>query len=212
MESDQDVIELTIDEALDRAARLAANGRTILGITGCPGAGKSTMSAAIRRSVPSSAVVPMDGFHMLNADLVRLGRRDRKGAPDTFDVEGYMAMLDRVRRQSSSVVVTAPGYDRAASAPVPDAISVDPDVALVVTEGNYLLLEDTPWAAVRPLLDEVWFVDVDDAARVPRLIARHIEFGKSPDEAHEWVMRSDEANAAVVVETRERADVVVRLL
>jgi pantothenate kinase len=210
MEPDATVIELTVDEAIERAAALAAAGRALLGIAGCPGAGKSTLSDAITGSVRSSVVVPMDGFHMLNEDLVRLGRRDRKGAPDTFDAKAYVALLDRVRRQTSEVV-TAPRYDRAASAPVPDAITVDPDVALVITEGNYLLVDQSPWAAVRPLLDEVWFVEVDDAIRVPRLIARHIAFGKSPDEAREWVMRSDEANAAVVAATRGRADVVVRL-
>jgi pantothenate kinase len=211
VEAGAPLIDLTLDEAIDRAATLAAGSRTLLGITGCPGAGKSTLSAAITRDVASSVVVPMDGFHMLNADLIRLGRRDRKGAPDTFDAPAYVAMLNRLRRQSPGEIVTAPRYDRAASAPVPDAITVDPDIALVVTEGNYLLLDDAPWTAVRALLDEVWFVDVDDEERVPRLIARHVEFGKSPEEAHEWVMRSDEANAAVVAATRDRADVLVRL-
>ncbi len=183
----------------------------MLGIAGCPGAGKSTLSAAIVATVPSSVIVPMDGFHMLNAELERLGRRNRKGAPDTFDVDGYAALLERVRNQESDATVLAPRYDRAASAPVADAIAIRSDVALVITEGNYLLLDEARWSAVRGLLDEVWFVDVDDAVRVPRLIERHIEFGKSPDEAREWVMRSDEANAAVVVATRYRADVVVRL-
>jgi pantothenate kinase len=209
------VIELSVVEAIDRATALTAdaNGarRAILGIAGCPGSGKSTLSAALTAGVPSTVVVPMDGFHMLNDDLVRLGRRNRKGAPDTFDVEAYVTLLDRIRHQSPGDTIMAPRYDRAASAPVPDAIAVEPGVALVVTEGNYLLLDDGRWRAVRPLLDQVWFVDVDDTLRVPRLIARHIEFGKSPDEAREWVMRSDEANAAVVAASRSRADVVVRL-
>ena len=205
------MIELSLPEAIERAAALTDGGRAVLGIAGCPGAGKSTLSAAITASVGSSVVVPMDGFHMLNKDLVRLGRRNRKGAPDTFDVGGFVAMLQRVRHQSAGEILTAPRYDRAASAPVPDAITVAPDVALVITEGNYLLLEDSPWNEVRPLLDEVWFADVDDAVRVPRLIARHIQFGKTPDEAEEWVMRSDEANAALVASTRNRADVVVHL-
>lgn len=205
------MIELSVAEVIDRAALLAENGRAMIGICGCPGSGKSTLSAAITAEVRSSVVVPMDGFHLLNEDLVQLGRRDRKGAPDTFDVKGYVALLERVRGQTPGEVITAPRYDRAASVPVPDAIAVESDVALVITEGNYLLLEHAPWSAVRRLLDEVWFVDVDDAVRVPRLIARHIAFGKSRDEAREWVMRSDEANAASVVASRERADVVVRL-
>jgi pantothenate kinase len=205
------VIELSVAEAIDRAVALAARGRTMLGIAGCPGAGKSTLSAAVTARVPSSVVVPMDGFHMLNDELVRLGRRNRKGAPDTFDVDGYVALLARVQQQGSGATITAPRYDRAASAPVPDAIAIHPDVALVITEGNYLLIDDTRWAGARRLLDEVWFVDIDDDVRVPRLIQRHIEFGKSPDEAREWVMRSDEANAAMVAASRSRADVVVHL-
>jgi pantothenate kinase len=211
MEPNPFVIELTMAEAIERAAMLAATSRVLLGIVGCPGAGKSTLSSAITAAVPSSLVVPMDGFHMLNDDLVRLGRRDRKGAPDTFDADAYVALLDRLRRQASDEVVTAPRYDRAAGAPVLDAIAVDPGIALVITEGNYLLLDSPPWSAVRPLLDEVWFVEVDADVRVRRLIERHIEFGKSPDDAREWVMRSDEANAALVADTRARADVVVRL-
>lgn len=205
------MIELSVAEAVERATSLVRRSRVLLGIAGCPGAGKSTLSSALMAAISSSVVVPMDGFHLLNEDLVRLGRRQRKGAADTFDVDGYVILLERIRHQAGGEVIRAPRYDRAASAPVPDAIIVDPDVALVITEGNYLLLDDPPWSAVRPLLDEVWFVDVDNAERVQRLIARHIEFGKSPDEATEWVMRSDEANAAVVAATRTRADVAVRL-
>lgn len=205
------MIELSVTEAIDRAASLGDGGRVLLGIAGSPGAGKSTLSSAVTAGVASSIVVPMDGFHMLNEELVRLGRRDRKGAPDTFDVDGYVNLLERLRRQAEGDRVTAPRYDRAASAPVPDAIAVESGTALVITEGNYLLLDTGPWTAVHHLLDEVWFVDIDDAVRVPRLIARHVEFGKSPDEAREWVMRSDEANAAIVAASRDRADVVVRL-
>lgn len=198
-------------EAIDRAIALSARDRVLLGITGCPGAGKSTLADAVTAVVPSSAVLPMDGYHLLNDELVRLGRRDRKGAPDTFDVDGYVTLLDRVRHQNDGEVLTAPRYDRAASAPVAEAITVGSDIALVITEGNYLLLDQPPWSAVRPLLDEVWFVEVDEAARIARLIARHVEFGKSPEEASEWVMRSDEANAALIAATRGRADLVVRL-
>jgi pantothenate kinase len=204
------VIELTVAGAVERAIEMAADGRrTLLGIAGCPGAGKSTLSAAITTAVASSVVVPMDGFHLLNEELVRRGRRDRKGAPDTFDVQSYVELLKRLR--SPTAIVTAPRYDRAAGAPIADEIVVEIGVRLVITEGNYLLLDNPPWDAVRPLLHEVWFVDVDDSIRVPRLIARHIEFGKSPEQAREWVMRSDEANAAVVAASRDKADVVVRL-
>jgi len=204
------LIELDVEQAVERATTMAAAGRTVLGIAGCPGAGKSTLSSAIAGRVASSVIVPMDGFHMLNEDLIRLGRRNRKGAPDTFDVAAYVNQLAKIRAQDRQPI-TAPRYDRAASAPVPHAITIGPDVALVITEGNYLLLNESPWDTVRPLLDEVWFVEVADAVRVPRLIARHIEFGRSPEEAREWVWRSDEANAVIVATTRDRADVVVHV-
>ena len=205
------VIELTLAEAIERATTLTVGPRRLLGITGCPGAGKSTLASVLKANVPNSVVVPMDGFHMPNEDLLRLGRRNRKGAPDTFDVEGYMRHLDHLRHQKPGEVIKAPSYDRLASAPVPDAIVVEAHTPLVITEGNYLLLNSVPWNAVRLLFDEVWFVDVEDAVRVPRLIARHIEFGKTPEQAREWVLRSDEANALLVAATRERADATVRL-
>jgi len=93
------LIELDVEQAVQRATAMAAAGRTVLGIAGCPGAGKSTLSAAIAGRVASSVIVPMDGFHMLNEDLVRLGRRNRKGAPDTFDVAAYVAQLAKIRGQ-----------------------------------------------------------------------------------------------------------------
>ena len=205
------MIELSLAEAVERAASLAAGDRTILGIVGSPGAGKSTLSAAIVDEVPSSVVVPMDGFHLLNEQLVVLGRRNCKGAADTFDVAGYIDLLERIRHQGSGSTIHAPRYDRAASRPFTDAIEIDNRAELVITEGNYLLVDADPWSAVRPLLDEVWYIDVSDDVRVPRLIARHIAFGKSPDEAREWVLRSAETNAALVAATRSRADAVVHL-
>ena len=148
----------------------------------------------------------MDGFHLAQPELVRLGRRDRMGAPDTFDAAGYAALLARLRAQGDEVVY-APEFRREIEEPIAGAIAVAPDVPLVVTEGNYLLL----WDAVRPLLDEAWYVEMDEDTRLQWLIQRHIDFGKAPDAARAWVMRSDQANAAVVAATRERADVVVRL-
>ena len=202
----------SVADAVQRAAALAAlPQRTIIGIAGAPGSGKSTLSAAIAAAVPAAVIVPMDGFHMLNEALVELGRRNRKGAPDTFDVAGYVTMLRRLRDQQPDEDVPCPLYDRALSEPLDDAITVRGSTRLVITEGNYLLHDQLGWEQVRPLLDEVWFVDVPDEVRVPRLIARHIYFGKSAEAAQEWVTRSDEANARLVKPTRERADAAVEL-
>ncbi|WP_428954061.1 nucleoside/nucleotide kinase family protein [Streptomyces sp. cg35] len=203
-----------VDELAARARTLAASGpRRVLGVAGPPGAGKSTLAEALVRALDGvAALVPMDGFHLADAELARLGRADRKGAPDTFDAYGYAALLARLRAPEHGETVYAPSFERAWEQPVAGALPVPPDVPLIVTEGNYLLLDEEPWStAVRPLLDEVWWVAVDDGVRVERLVARHVAFGKSPSFARDWVLRSDEANARRVAPGRDRADLVVDL-
>ncbi|MGW1275609.1 nucleoside/nucleotide kinase family protein [Streptomyces tsukubensis] len=196
---------------VERARALARDGRRVLGIAGAPGAGKSVLAARLAAALGGdrAVVVPMDGFHLARAELVRLGRAHRKGAPDTFDAHGYLALLARLRAPEPGVTVYAPAFDRALEEPVAGAVPVPPEVPLVVTEGNYLLHDDGPWARVRPLLDEVWYVEPDDTDRVRRLVARHIAFGRAPEDARRWVDRSDEANARLVVRGRSRADLVV---
>ncbi|MFE7748548.1 nucleoside/nucleotide kinase family protein [Streptomyces sp. NPDC057428] len=203
----------TSDIALaDRARRLAADGdRRILGIAGPPGAGKSTMAARIVDELGGLAVlVPMDGFHLAGAELERLGRSGRKGAPDTFDASGYAALLARLRNPREPGPVYAPAFDRALEEPVAGSVCVPREIPLVVTEGNYLLLDEGPWAAVRGLLDEVWFVDADPRERVSGLVERHVRFGKSRAHAERWVAGSDERNARLIERYRDRADLVVR--
>jgi pantothenate kinase len=141
---------------------------------------------------------------------VRLGRRDRKGAPDTFDADGYVALLARIR--SAGTTVYAPTFDRRLEEPVAGSIAVPTGVPLVLTEGNYLLLPDPPWSGVREQLDAVWFVELDPEVRVERLVARHVRHGRSRAEAREWVLRSDERNAELVERTRDRADLVVTIV
>ncbi|MFF4364768.1 nucleoside/nucleotide kinase family protein [Streptomyces sp. NPDC001594] len=199
-------------ELASRAEALAASGeRRVLGIAGPPGAGKSTLAAAIARALgPERAVVvPMDGFHLAQAVLERTGRADRKGAPDTFDAAGYVALLQRLRAPRPGSTVYAPAFDRALEEPIAGSVPVAPDVPLVITEGNYLLHDAGEWALVRPLLDEVWYLAPDDGLRLDRLIARHVRHGKDPDRARAWVARSDEANARLVALGRHRADLVV---
>lgn len=187
--------------------------RSLLGVTGAPGAGKSTFADAESRRLTAggtpTAVLPMDGFHLPQAELVRLGRRDRMGAPDTFDIDGFVATLERLRRPGR---VTAPGFDRTIEEPVPDAIVIGPDIRTVIVEGNYLLHDRDGWERVRPLLDRVIFLAPDDALRRERLVARHVAFGKTPSEAESWVAHSDDPNAALVAATAHRADEIVAWL
>lgn len=191
-------------------ASLIPGQRTMLGLVGAPGAGKSTVAAQLLAALPGRAVVvPMDGYHLANAELARLGYADRKGAPHTFDAAGYVAMLARLRLRAAGEVVYAPEFRRAIEEAVAGAIAVPHEVELVITEGNYLLLDEGDWAGVRPQLDAVWYVDIDDDVRRARLVARHVRFGRTAEQARAWVTRSDEPNAVLVAATRARADLVL---
>jgi pantothenate kinase len=193
-------------------ALLADGRRKLLGLVGAPGSGKSTVAQALLDALPGRAqVVPMDGFHLANAELGRLGRAGRKGAPDTFDGAGYVALLRRLRTQPAGETVYAPEFRREIEEPVAGAIAVRPDTPLVITEGNYLLLEEGAWAGVAPLLDEVWYVEVDDRLRMERLLRRHQQFGRSLEAAQAWVAQTDEPNARRIAATRARAHHILRL-
>jgi pantothenate kinase len=182
-------------------------GRFVLGLGGSPGAGKSTLAAALARAygVP---VVPLDGFHRPNAQLVALGRLEHKGAPDTFDAEGYAAMLASLH---TGRTVLAPAFDHRLPDPVPDAIEVPAAAGLVVTEGNYLLLDEPRWRAVRDQLDAVWHLVADERERVERLVRRHVEVGRAEADARAWVTRVDQANADLVEAAADGADVILDL-
>jgi len=201
-----------LDELTRRAANLAVSGRAILGITGCPGGGKSTLAERlVGRLDPEErwvVRVPMDGFHLADAALDRLGRRQRKGAIDTFDAFGYLALLGRIRTELDNPVY-APDFERVLEQPIAASIAIDPDVRLVVTEGNYLLSATLPWPRIRELMAEVWYVELDDTVRRNRLVARHVAFGKSEAEARRWVTEVDEPNARQIASTRHLADLLV---
>lgn len=200
-----------LDTLAARARALIVPGeRRLLGITGTPGAGKSTLCDALAAALGESAcVVPMDGFHLANRELERLGRRDRKGAPDTFDAGGYAALLRRLRTDVESVIY-APYFDRALEESIGSALPVLPRTPLILTEGNYLL-QGGPWQDVRAALDEVWYLDIPDDLRLERLIRRHEQFGRSRADAATWVEAVDQRNAALIEVTRVHADLVVQL-
>ena len=200
-----------ISQAMDALRRrLTSGSRTILGIVGAPGSGKSTFAAWIQQQFgPGSAVVvPMDGFHLGNAIIDGTPLRTRKGAIDTFDAGGYLSLLRRLVRRDESVVY-APEFRRTIDEPVAASIAIPAEVPLVITEGNYLLAEQEPWKEVRAQLDEVWFVDTPPALRLSRLVARHVEFGMEPGAAQAWAEGPDETNAVLIQATRPAADRII---
>ncbi len=190
------------------SALLHKQPRVMLGLVGAPGAGKSTLAQGLMQAFASLAqVVPMDGFHLANVELQRLGRAGRKGAPDTFDSAGYAALLRRIRDQpGDGGIVYAPEFRREIEEPIAGAIAVLPSTRLVITEGNYLLLEADAWASVPATLDELWYVQVaDDDLRRRRLVQRHEQFGRSPEAALAWMQGTDEPNARLIHASRHRA-------
>jgi pantothenate kinase len=206
-----DVLDRLADDAI---GLVGDRRRAVLGIAGSPGAGKSTLVEQLlarigQREGPGwAAHVPMDGFHLADAQLRRIGALGRKGAPDTFDPVGYAHLLQRVAAETDAPVY-APGFDRTLEQPLAAALVVLPTARLVITEGNYLLLEDPAWLQARGAMDRVWFVDSEDALRVERLVARHVEFGKSRDAAQSWVADTDQPNAGLVSPTAGTADLVI---
>ncbi|PVY33718.1 pantothenate kinase [Williamsia muralis] len=203
----------TIDELVQRARNLVrTRPRVVLGIVGAPGSGKSTIAAAIVSSLhPQAVTLEMDGFHLDDAELGRLGRLERKGAPDTFDVDGYLSVLRRVRRCADDTVY-APRFDRRLEASRAGAVAIEAHHRLVVTEGNYLLLDSPRWRRARGRLDEVWFLDVASEVRRDRLVRRRIAHGETLSDSLDWVRGVDEANASLVETSMAAADLIVTVV
>lgn len=211
--------ETSLEDLFDRARVLAVPGeRHILGITGAPGAGKSTVAEQVVQALgPELAVlVPMDGFHLANEVLLALGRRDRKGAHDTFDDLSYANLIKNIRDQPRSHgreihIIYAPRFRREIEEPIASSIPIHPDTPLVVTEGNYLLLDFDAWPKARECIDEVWFLSPLELDRHERLVLRHEAYGKPREDAERWALGSDQRNAELIESTAHRADLILRL-
>nr|WP_240538546.1 nucleoside/nucleotide kinase family protein [Rhodoferax sp. PAMC 29310] len=184
----------------------SASERVILGLVAPPGAGKSTLAQAVHAAFPlQSQIVPMDGFHLANVELARLGRSGRKGAADTFDASGFLSLLHRIRSQAPGEMIYAPDFRRDLEEGVAGAIPVFAETPLIIVEGNYLLLDEGPWAEVRGVLNEVWYLDVEEPLRRDRLLHRHMRYGRTREEALAWMTSTDDPNASLIEASRHRA-------
>jgi pantothenate kinase len=196
---------------LQRLLALANGPRRLLGVVGPPGAGKSTLTALMAQALGERAqAVPMDGFHLAQVELERLGRAHRKGAPDTFDAAGYAALLLRLRHQSVGETVYAPDFRREIEEPVAGALPVFAQTPLVISEGNYLLLADAAWEPVTRLFDEIWYLQVDRDLRLFRLTERHMRFGRTREQARDWIDSNDEPNARLIEASASQAHLQVQ--
>lgn len=193
-----------------RARRLIHPGRRrLLGLTGPPGAGKSTLAGALCATLtPAAARVPLDGFHLANTVLAELGLAHRKGAPDTFDAAGFHVLLRRLRANQDDVVYV-PEFYRDLEEPIAAALRIPRTVPLIIVEGNYLLLDDGPWQGIAALFDEIWYLRPDDTTRRRRLVHRHQSHGRSASDARAWTHGNDEHNARLIASTQARADAVI---
>lgn len=191
----------------------SANARIVVAIAGAPGGGKSTLAARLvdvlreSLSADAAALLPMDGFHLDNAVLDARGQRERKGAPFTFDVAGYLSALARLRDKEAEVFV--PRFDRAADCARAAAIRIGPEHRFVVSEGNYLLLDQPPWNRVVEHVDMTVFIDTPLAELERRLVQRWLDHGLPEEEARRRAMSNDLPNARLIFEHSRPADFLI---
>jgi len=204
--------EISNEEAKVIVAECAsASTRTIIGIIGKPGGGKSTLSKYLLKGMDPTlvSVVPMDGFHLSNKVLKELGRSNRKGAQDTFDVKGFTTLIQRIKMDSAEPIYY-PVFDRSIEESIAAQGVVYPSTRVVIVEGNYLMHDRDGWQEISPLLDQSWYAYLDEDLRISRLISRHIAFGKDPESAKTWAKGSDQVNADLIQTGVERCDFLIR--
>lgn len=188
--------------------RSEGNGRILVALAGPPGSGKSTLAANLAaRLGPSAAVLPMDGFHLENDRLQEMGLLHRKGAPETFDAEGFVRLLRNLRTKDS---VPYPTFDRDADRTVPGAGQIGKDMRIVLVEGNYLLLKSPPWSDLAGIFDLTVRIDINRDELEARLVARWLDHGLPADEARARAVGNDMRNVDLVEENSLAPDFSLR--
>ncbi len=213
-----DAVEQLTLEVLTQMRR-ADRRRFVLGIVGTPGAGKSTLAEQLAEKINGAVgetgfavVLAMDGFHLPNAELDARGMRPRKGSPPSYDAKGFVELIRAAReQQADGEPIGVPAYCREIHEPVPDAFSIQPMCGLVIVEGQYLLLDEPPWADIKGLLDEAWYIDLDPETSMARTKARHERGGCTAEQAQRKIDGNDRPNARLIETTRPRADRIVTL-
>lgn len=195
----------TLADLIRLRAAQSARGRFILALAGPPGAGKSTLSGALLAHLEQGArVVPMDGFHYDDVVLASRGLSARKGAPETFDVAGFLHLMTRLRGDEPEVAI--PVFDRTLELSRAAAEVVTLADRILIVEGNYLLLDEDPWRHLAPFFDLTVFLDVPEAELDRRLVARWAHHGRDARAARAWIDGNDLPNARRVIAGLRRAD------
>lgn len=204
-------LENLVAEIMKRAADHA---RFIVAIAGPPGAGKSTVSDALREALlaqgQSAEILPMDGFHMDNGLLEARGLLAVKGAPETFDVRGFLDIVTAVRKADQEVLV--PVFDRSREIAIASARAIAADTRFILVEGNYLLLNEQPWTRLDGCFDYTIFIGPDADVLTQRLTQRWVDIGMDADGLAHKLYGNDLPNGDRVVKNSRPADLRVEMI
>lgn len=202
-----------IAETILSKVNVNTSNRLVVGIGGGPGSGKSTFAVKLKELINSKAKVdlvqifPMDGFHRKNIELERYGLLSVKGTPETFDLEGYRSMLNRIKLGEN---LKAPIYSREDHDVINNALPIEPHHKIIITEGNYLFADMEGWCEIKDIIDLKIYIEAEKGACEKRLLERHMRGGKTEAEALEKIKMVDMENYDLIDQTKKYADKIIK--
>jgi len=201
---------ITANQLIDTISRMATTSNLkVVGVCGPPAAGKTTIATVLAQTLNHIGIqtvpVSADGWHLSGAQLAAQQLTDKKGAPDTFDVDGLAATLQRLRASTRHHNIYLPNYDRVIHEPIAARTVAPPETQIVVLEGNYLLCDRDGWGTIGAMLDCCLYVDTPAKLRHERLTNRHHAGGKTLRETNDWIRRIDTPNTTLVEQSRSHA-------